>query len=68
MRGSAPGGHGLGLRNLAQRAGGVGGSISTDTQDGFRLICVLPLGNGTTGDGLFGNDPPVWRTTKDGSV
>jgi signal transduction histidine kinase len=64
--GSAPGGHGLGLRNLAQRAAAVGGSISTDTQDGFRLICVLPLGNGTTSDGLSGNDPPVRKATKGG--
>ncbi len=39
----AANGHGLGLRNLAQRARAVGGSIATDTRDGFRLICVLPL-------------------------
>ncbi len=66
VRGSAPGGHGLGLRNLAQRAAAVGGSISTDTQDGFRLICVLPLGNEATSDGLSGNDTPVHRASKDG--
>jgi two-component system sensor histidine kinase DesK len=66
VRDSTPSGHGLGLRNLAQRAGAVGGSISIDTQDGFRLICVLPLGNGTTGDVLSGSDPPVRRAAKDG--
>jgi signal transduction histidine kinase len=45
-RSSAPNGHGLGLRSLAERARAVGGSIATDTRDGFRLICVLPLGDG----------------------
>ncbi len=44
MRRGASEGRGLGLRSLAQRAGAVGGSITTDTRDGFRLICVLPLG------------------------
>lgn len=34
---------GIGLRSLQQRARAVGGSISTDTRDGFRLVCVLPL-------------------------
>ncbi|WP_269758385.1 hypothetical protein [Thalassobacillus sp. C254] len=34
---------GVGLRNLRQRAKAVGGSITTDAGDGFRLICVLPL-------------------------
>lgn len=34
---------GVGLRNLRQRAKAVGGSITTDAADGFRLICVLPL-------------------------
>ncbi|MFB5664125.1 sensor histidine kinase [Alteribacillus sp. HJP-4] len=34
---------GVGLRNLRHRARAVGGSISTDTTDGFLLICVLPL-------------------------
>jgi signal transduction histidine kinase len=34
---------GLGLRNLRQRARAVGGSLTTDTSNGFRLICVLPL-------------------------
>ncbi len=38
-------GRGMGLRSLAQRAEAVGGSIATDTRDGFRLVCVLPLGN-----------------------
>jgi two-component system sensor histidine kinase DesK len=36
-------GQGLGLRSLRQRARAVGGSVTTDTTDGFRLICVLPL-------------------------
>ena len=44
-RHAVPDGRGLGLRNLAQRARAVGGSIATDTRDGFRLICVLPLGD-----------------------
>ncbi|WP_367565753.1 sensor histidine kinase [Lacrimispora sp.] len=35
---------GLGLRNLQQRATAVGGNISTDLSDCFRLVCVLPLG------------------------
>jgi two-component system, NarL family, sensor histidine kinase DesK len=34
---------GVGLRSLRQRARAVGGSLTTDTTDGFRLICVLPL-------------------------
>ena len=34
---------GIGLRNLRHRVGVVGGNISTDTSDGFRLICVLPI-------------------------
>lgn len=34
---------GMGLRSLRQRAKAVGGSISTDTREGFRLVCVLPL-------------------------
>jgi two-component system sensor histidine kinase DesK len=39
-------GRGLGLHSLTQRARAVGGSITTDTRDGFRLICVLPLEEG----------------------
>lgn len=35
---------GLGLRNLQQRVTAVGGNISTDLSDCFRLVCVLPLG------------------------
>lgn len=35
---------GLGLRNLRQRTAAVGGNISTDLSDCFRLVCVLPLG------------------------
>ncbi|WP_243117005.1 sensor histidine kinase [Natranaerovirga hydrolytica] len=34
---------GMGLRNLKQRAQGVGGNISTDMNQGFRLVCVLPI-------------------------
>jgi len=37
-------GQGVGLRNLTQRARAVGGSLTTDLQEGFRLICVLPTG------------------------
>ncbi len=40
---AAGGGSGLGLRNLRQRARAVGGSVSVDDSDGFRLVCVLPL-------------------------
>ncbi|AOY78056.1 sensor histidine kinase [Clostridium formicaceticum] len=39
---------GIGLRNLRQRVKAVGGSISIDTADGFRLICVLPMEKNTT--------------------
>jgi two-component system, NarL family, sensor histidine kinase DesK len=42
-RGADPDGGGLGLRSLRQRARAVGGSVSVDASDGFRLICVLPL-------------------------
>jgi signal transduction histidine kinase len=41
--GAAPANTGLGLRNLRQRAHAVGGSVSVDASDGFRLVCVLPL-------------------------
>jgi len=34
---------GVGLRGLRQRVRAVGGSVATDTTDGFTLICVLPL-------------------------
>lgn len=34
---------GIGLRNLRQRVMTVGGNISTDRSDCFRLVCVLPL-------------------------
>ncbi len=34
---------GLGLRSLQQRARAIGGNVATDTREGFRLICVLPL-------------------------
>lgn len=36
-------GSGLGLRHLRQRVKAVGGSISTDVADRYRLVCVLPL-------------------------
>jgi two-component system, NarL family, sensor histidine kinase DesK len=39
-RGAAPG---LGLRSLRERARAVGGSIAVDSENGFRLVCVLPL-------------------------
>ncbi|MCX7028544.1 MAG: histidine kinase, partial [Spirochaetes bacterium] len=65
-QGVVPGGHGLGLRNLSQRARAVGGSIATDTRDGFRLICVLPLGSAPLETDPPGDDPPVRRATKDG--
>jgi signal transduction histidine kinase len=45
VRGAGTEGRGMGLRSLAQRAEAVGGSIAADTRDGFRLVCVLPLGN-----------------------
>jgi two-component system sensor histidine kinase DesK len=57
-----PDGHGLGLRNLAQRARAVGGSIATDTRDGFRLICVLPLDSEP-----LGSEPPAPQTREVGS-
>jgi len=41
--GAASEGSGMGLRNLRQRAHAVGGSVSVDASDGFRLVCVLPL-------------------------
>jgi two-component system sensor histidine kinase DesK len=47
VRVAAPRGQGLGLRSLAQRAGAMGGSVTTDARDGFRLVCVLPLGDDT---------------------
>ncbi|GAE06851.1 two-component sensor histidine kinase [Paenibacillus sp. JCM 10914] len=34
---------GIGLRNLRQRAHSVGGTISTNTNHGFQLVCVLPI-------------------------
>lgn len=34
---------GIGLRNLNQRAMSVGGNISVDMVNGYRLVCVLPL-------------------------
>lgn len=34
---------GVGLRNLQQRVKAVGGNISTDLSDCFRLVCVLPI-------------------------
>ena len=66
VKGPAPGGHGLGLRSLSQRARAVGGSIATDTRDGFRLICVLPLGDETRRDGLLESHSPLQPDRKDG--
>ena len=34
---------GVGLRNLRQRTATVGGSISVDTGNVFRVICVIPI-------------------------
>lgn len=34
---------GIGLRNLSQRAMSVGGNISVDSVNGYRVVCVLPL-------------------------
>lgn len=45
-QGRVANGRGVGLRNLSQRVKAVGGSITTDSRDGFRLICVLPLDEG----------------------
>ncbi|MBN2980181.1 MULTISPECIES: sensor histidine kinase [Cohnella] len=36
-------GGGIGLRNLRRRARAVGGSLSVDRSEGFKLVCVLPL-------------------------
>lgn len=35
---------GIGLRNLRHRAAAVGGSLSVDAGETFRVICVIPLG------------------------
>jgi len=72
IRGPIVRGDGLGLRNLAQRAGAMGGSVTSDTADGFRLVCVLPLGRGFTpplGDGEPAiGAPPGARATETGST
>lgn len=34
---------GIGLRNLQQRANAIGGNVSIDASENFRLICVLPI-------------------------
>lgn len=34
---------GIGIRSLQQRVQAVGGNLSVDVLDGFRLVCVLPL-------------------------
>ena len=34
---------GIGLRNLRQRTRAIGGSLSVDASDVFRVICVLPI-------------------------
>ena len=35
---------GIGIKNLIQRASAVGGNISIDVSNIFRLVCVLPMG------------------------
>jgi two-component system sensor histidine kinase DesK len=55
-------GRGLGLRSLAQRAEAMGGSVTTDVRDGFRLVCVLPLGR----DEPPGSAPPSAPATEVG--
>lgn len=35
--------NGIGLRNLQQRANAIGGNVSIDTSENFRLICILPI-------------------------
>lgn len=42
--GGSAGYDGVGLRNLRERAAAVGGTLSTDESDRFRLVCVLPAG------------------------
>jgi len=64
LRGEVAPGRGLGLRNLAQRAQAMGGSLATDTRDGFRLVCVLPLGDGEPAGGA----PAGARATGTGST
>lgn len=39
-------GTGIGIRNLRHRAKYAGGSVATDDSDGFRIVCVLPIGRG----------------------
>ncbi|TCK92759.1 signal transduction histidine kinase [Natranaerovirga hydrolytica] len=34
---------GIGIKNLRYRVKSIGGNLSTDTTDGFRLICVMPI-------------------------
>jgi two-component system, NarL family, sensor histidine kinase DesK len=51
---TVPAAVGLGLRSLHQRARAVGGSVTTDTSAGFRLICVLPLPDTAPGAGNGG--------------
>lgn len=68
LRGPVPRGGGLGLRNLAQRARAMGGSVTSDAADGFRLVCVLPLGRATAPplgrDEPRGGASPGARTTE----
>lgn len=37
-------GSGIGLRNLRHRATAVGGNLSIDAGDTFKVICVIPIG------------------------
>jgi two-component system, NarL family, sensor histidine kinase DesK len=48
---------GAGLRNIRQRARAIGGSVSVDDSDGFRLVCVLPLDDGASADAAAGAVP-----------
>jgi len=57
VRGQLGHGRGLGLRSLAQRAEAVGGSIAIDARDGFRLVCVLPLGRDEPPGGVSAGAP-----------
>ncbi|MDL2205408.1 histidine kinase [Eubacteriales bacterium OttesenSCG-928-N13] len=42
--GKRMGAAGIGLRNLRHRAASIGGSLSIDAGETFRVICVIPIG------------------------
>jgi len=48
---------GRGLRNLRHRAASVGGSLSVDAGEKFRVVCVIPVLNG----GSAPKPPPLRR-------